>query len=109
MKNNNQIGQGLSEFKPVELVGCEDKEAGSPRPFRGWVVHITYQGEPIVATSSIDNDFVTFQKEAPDCWGCCPWSLVEFLFNNRRNCGDSLLILLVNGYCEIFRAVTKPT
>jgi len=40
MKNNNNIGQELSEFKPVELVDYEDKEAGSPRPFRSWVVHI---------------------------------------------------------------------
>lgn len=40
MKNNNNIGQELSEFKPVELVGCKDEEAGSPRPFRGWVVHL---------------------------------------------------------------------
>lgn len=23
----------------MELVGREDEEAGSPRPFRGWVVH----------------------------------------------------------------------
>ena len=29
MKNNNPIGQELSEFKPVELVGYEDEEAGS--------------------------------------------------------------------------------
>ena len=29
MKNNNQIGQELSEFKPVELVDYEDEEAGS--------------------------------------------------------------------------------
>lgn len=33
MKNNNQIGQELSEFKPVELVDCEDEEAGSSYPF----------------------------------------------------------------------------
>ena len=40
MKNNNNRGQELSEFKPVELVGREDKEAGSPRPFMDWVVHM---------------------------------------------------------------------
>ena len=60
-----------------------------PRLFSGELnddnaeIEITYQGEPIIATSSIDNDFVTFRKEAPDCWGCCPWSLVEFLFKAR--------------------------
>ena len=29
MKNNNNIGQELSEFKPVEIVGYEVCEAGS--------------------------------------------------------------------------------
>lgn len=53
MKNNNNIGQELSEFKPVELVGYEDKEAGSPRPFRGWAVHYerTMSGNPCVKVS----------------------------------------------------------
>lgn len=39
MKNNNKIGQELSEFKPVELVGCEDEEAGSPDALALRVVH----------------------------------------------------------------------
>ena len=42
MKNNNQIGQELSEFKPVEIVGYEVCEAGSPCHFRGWVVHYMF-------------------------------------------------------------------
>ena len=29
-KRNNNIGQGLSELTPVEIVGCEVCEAGSP-------------------------------------------------------------------------------
>ena len=39
MKNNNQIGQELSEFKPVELVGCENEEAGNPDALASRVVH----------------------------------------------------------------------
>ena len=39
MKNNNQIGQELSEFKPVELVGYEDEEAGSHDALVSRVVH----------------------------------------------------------------------
>lgn len=39
MKNNNQIGQELSKFKPVELVGCEDEEAGSSDALASGVVH----------------------------------------------------------------------
>lgn len=39
MKNNNKIGQELSEFKPVELVGCEDEETGSSDASASWVVH----------------------------------------------------------------------
>lgn len=38
-KNNNNIGQELSEFKPVEIVGCEICEAGSPPSFNSEVVH----------------------------------------------------------------------
>ena len=40
MKNNNQIGQELSKFTPVELVGYEDEEAGSPDALASWVVHV---------------------------------------------------------------------
>ena len=43
MKNNNNIGQELSEFKPVEIVGCEVCEAGNPLSFSSWVVHQMYQ------------------------------------------------------------------
>ena len=39
MKNNNNIGQELSEFKPVELVGCENEETGSPNALVLRVVH----------------------------------------------------------------------
>ena len=39
MKNNNQIGQELSEFKPVEIVGYEVCEAGSPDALSSMVVH----------------------------------------------------------------------
>lgn len=38
MKNNNNIGQELSEFKPVELVDYEDEEAGSPDALSSMVV-----------------------------------------------------------------------
>ena len=34
------IGQELSEFTPVEIVGYEVDEAGSPTSFSLWVVHI---------------------------------------------------------------------
>ena len=40
MKNNNQIGQELPEFKPVESVGCENEEAGNPCVPTYGVVHI---------------------------------------------------------------------
>lgn len=40
MKNNNQIGQELSEFKPVELVGYEHEEAGSPDTLASVAVHL---------------------------------------------------------------------
>ena len=45
MKNNNNIGQELSEFKPVELVGYEDEEAGNSNyevrslRLQSWEVH----------------------------------------------------------------------
>jgi len=39
MKNNNNIGQELSEFKPVEIVGYEVCEAGSPDALSSMVVH----------------------------------------------------------------------
>ena len=39
MKNNNNIGQELSEFKPVEIVGYEVCEAGSPNALSSMVVH----------------------------------------------------------------------
>lgn len=39
MKNNNNIGQELSEFKPVELVGYEDEEAGNHDTLASMVVH----------------------------------------------------------------------
>lgn len=39
MKNNNNIGQELPEFKPVELVGYDDKETGNPDALASWVVH----------------------------------------------------------------------
>lgn len=39
MKNNNEIGQELSEFKPVELVDCEDEEAGSHDALVSMAVH----------------------------------------------------------------------
>ena len=42
MKNNNNIGQELSEFKPVELVGYEDEEAGSTDALISWVVHVMF-------------------------------------------------------------------
>ena len=60
-----------------------------PRLFSGELnddnaeIDITYDGVPIVATSSIDNDFITFNQDAPECYGSCVWSLVEFLFKAR--------------------------
>ena len=39
MKNNNNIGQELSEFNPVELVGYEVCEAGNPNALSSMVVH----------------------------------------------------------------------
>ena len=39
MKKNNQIGQELSKFTPVELVGYDDKETGNPDALASWVVH----------------------------------------------------------------------
>ena len=41
------IGQGLSELTPVEIVGCEVYEAGSPFGFRQWVVHTKYEWEKV--------------------------------------------------------------
>ena len=38
-KKNNYIGQGLPESTPVEIVGNEICETGSPLAFRQWVVH----------------------------------------------------------------------
>ena len=38
-KNNNQIGQELPEFKPVEVAGYEVGEAGSPSAVASVVVH----------------------------------------------------------------------
>lgn len=60
-----------------------------PRLFSGELtdsnaeIDITYDSVPIVATSSIDNDFITFNQDAPECYGSCAWSLVEFLFKAR--------------------------
>lgn len=39
MKNNNNIGQELSKFKPVEIVGYEVCEAGNSDALASWVVH----------------------------------------------------------------------
>ena len=38
-EKNNQIGQELPKFTPVELVGYEDEEAGSPDALASRVVH----------------------------------------------------------------------
>lgn len=51
--DNNQIGQELSEFKPVELVGCEDEEAGSPDALASRVVHEAIVKEFYVSQYSV--------------------------------------------------------
>ena len=60
MKNNNNIGQELPEFKPVELVGYEDEEAGNPCPFRYWVVHYMFVRWNFDSKGRHLNSYLTF-------------------------------------------------